>query len=219
MEVAVQDDLHVLARFEGGDPYLWHQARGPGHLLVMTAGWKPEDGQLAISTKFVPLLSGVVELATQTLAVPDAWWVGHESTLSQLPGGDAPKATLVRPDGSELPLAGSDARVGFDQPGIYRLQAGSQSHVFAVNLSQQESQTAAEAHEELAELGLPTADQPAVARQLARRRHQLQQEELENQQRLWQWLLAGALLLIAAESLTASRAPSLSSHQEEGVSV
>ncbi|HEY0455937.1 MAG TPA: BatA and WFA domain-containing protein, partial [Verrucomicrobiae bacterium] len=51
----------VLARFENGDPALMQLPVGRGTLMVLAAGWYPVDSQLALSSKFVPLLYGLLE--------------------------------------------------------------------------------------------------------------------------------------------------------------
>src|SRR5205085_4018031 len=51
----------VLARFENGDPAVVEKAVGKGRLVVLTSGWQPADSQLARSSKFVPLMSALLE--------------------------------------------------------------------------------------------------------------------------------------------------------------
>ena len=46
----------VLARFDDGDPALLDLPLGRGHLFMLTSGWHPADSQLALASKFVPLL-------------------------------------------------------------------------------------------------------------------------------------------------------------------
>ncbi|MEM1222719.1 MAG: BatA domain-containing protein [Verrucomicrobiota bacterium] len=50
----------VLARFDSGDPAWLRYDVGGGALHVLTTTWRPEDSQLALSTKFPPLLHGVL---------------------------------------------------------------------------------------------------------------------------------------------------------------
>ncbi|MEC8973869.1 MAG: BatA domain-containing protein, partial [Verrucomicrobiota bacterium] len=54
------DGVTVLARFDSGAPAWLSARRGAGRLLVLTSGWKPADSQLALSTKFIPLLYSVL---------------------------------------------------------------------------------------------------------------------------------------------------------------
>jgi hypothetical protein len=53
----------VLARFDRGAPAVLEVTVGQGRLYVLTAGWTPADSQLALSSKFVPLLWSLLEIA------------------------------------------------------------------------------------------------------------------------------------------------------------
>ncbi|MFM1945692.1 MAG: hypothetical protein RI897_4674, partial [Verrucomicrobiota bacterium] len=53
----------VVAAFDNGDAFLVDVPLGGGRVLVMTSGWQPADSQLGVSTKFVPLMYRVLELA------------------------------------------------------------------------------------------------------------------------------------------------------------
>ena len=55
------DGIDVLARFDSGAPAWLSARRGEGRLLVMTSGWTPADSQLALSTKFIPLLYSILQ--------------------------------------------------------------------------------------------------------------------------------------------------------------
>src|SRR5262245_3697485 len=59
----------VLARFDDRDPALVEIPLGRGHVFVLTAGWQPADSQLAVSSKFVPLLGGMLDYAVGTKEV------------------------------------------------------------------------------------------------------------------------------------------------------
>src|SRR5262249_42829332 len=54
-------DARVVARFEDGDPAVVEKAVGKGRLVVLASGWGPADSQLARSSKFVPLMSALLE--------------------------------------------------------------------------------------------------------------------------------------------------------------
>src|SRR5262249_31499148 len=53
----------VLARFDKGDPALLQVPAGKGLVFVLTSGWHPADSQLALSSKFVPFLSSLLDLS------------------------------------------------------------------------------------------------------------------------------------------------------------
>ena len=53
----------VVARFDSGDPAWLSFAVGKGTLHVLTTTWRPLDSQLALSTKFPPLLHALLSQA------------------------------------------------------------------------------------------------------------------------------------------------------------
>src|SRR6185369_972006 len=90
--------------------------------------------------------------------------------------------------------------------GVYTATFRGRQYHYAVNLPLDESRTAALAPDELARLGVPlqTTVQLSAAQTQARERH-LQQTELENRQKLWRWLIAGALAVTLGEILLGGR--------------
>lgn len=54
---------NVLARFDSGDPAWVSFTLGKGTLHVLTTTWRPADSQLALTTKFPPLLHGLLSQA------------------------------------------------------------------------------------------------------------------------------------------------------------
>ena len=55
----------MLARFENGDAAVIEKLVGKGRLVVLASGWQPADGQLARSSKFVPLMWALLEPRTR----------------------------------------------------------------------------------------------------------------------------------------------------------
>ena len=73
-----------------------------------------------------------------------------------------------------------------------------------MNLSPEESRTAALAVEELERFGVRLGGKKASA-ELTERKRQLETAELESRQKLWRWLIAAVLGLLAAETFLAGR--------------
>src|SRR5207247_5550374 len=118
--------VKVLARFDNSDPALLQIAVGQGTLLVLTAGWQPTDSQLALSSKFVPLLYSILEQSGGIKAQLSQYTVGDPVPL---PGLDtsAPTnqvASIRKPDGSQAELSKADKFVQTDLPGIYSVTQG-----------------------------------------------------------------------------------------------
>ncbi|HKQ40330.1 MAG TPA: hypothetical protein VJ063_19810, partial [Verrucomicrobiae bacterium] len=77
---------------------------------------------------------------------------------------------------------------------------------FAVNLSPAESKTAPMTIDELEQLGVPVTVAPqarADARPPSARKFQA--AEAENQQKIWRWLIVGALGFVLMETVLAAR--------------
>ena len=53
----------VVAHFDNGEPAILERPMGAGRIFVFTSGWQPEQSQLALSSKFVPLMQSLIDLA------------------------------------------------------------------------------------------------------------------------------------------------------------
>lgn len=81
----------VLARFDNGEPAWLSVKRGKGRIVILLSGWQPRDSQLALSSKFVPLLYGFLEEAGISLEQPAQYLVGDS-----LPGATADKPGFTK---------------------------------------------------------------------------------------------------------------------------
>ncbi len=205
----------VLARFDDGSP-AWVTARvGRGLLWVMTSSWHPADSQLALSSKFVPLLWSLLESSAGLGSGQAQFFVGDEVGLPPWAVAAGAGLTVRTPAGTRTPLpAGAAVFAGTDEPGLYALEApGQPALVFAVNLPPPESVVVPMPVEQLERLGIQLAETGTAAQASAtrpvpveeRRRRSAFFLELEAQQRTWRWLLAAALLVLVAETLLAGR--------------
>lgn len=199
----------VLGRFDSGDPALVEIPAGRGRLLVLTSGWTPADSQLAVSSKFVPLLYSILELGGGLPPAALTYVVGDGLPL---PPADSGRIRVQGPDGPAVELPAGAAR--FDAtaaPGLYRVQAGEgPAAAFAVNLDPAEARTTPLTRDELEALGVSLAGAPTDAAQAAGREVRLHGMETESRQKLWRWFIGAALLVLLLESglagLTARRA-------------
>jgi hypothetical protein len=195
-------DARVLAKFDDGDPALAALPAGRGNLLVLTSGWHPADSQLALSTKFVPLLYSVLELSGGLKAQAAQYFVGDAVPLTL---SNATAAVTVRkPDGREARVTPGSPFAETDLPGIYMVNGTEPPVRWAVNLDPAESQTAPLPLEDLERLGVPLKIQAvAMAKVEEARKERLQAAELESRQKLWRWLLVATLLLLLVETFAA----------------
>jgi len=194
----------VLARFDNGAPAWLVVPAGRGALFVMTSGWHPADSQLALSSKFVPLLHGILEASAGLDSGQAQFFVGDPVTL---PAAEATGARRVRkPDGQTVTLAaGASVFTDTDQPGLYSFDTAAGSRVFGVNLDPAESATAPMPPESLERAGL-IGRAPGVVAPVAQTRESSFIAGLERDQRLWRWLVVAVLLVLLLETVVAARA-------------
>jgi hypothetical protein len=202
------DALRIIARFDDGTPAIWEHTIGKGTLLVFSSGWNPDDSQMAVSSKFVPLMLRIVELSGGEALKSDSWTVGDAVPLPQRDGAGQTSASpvrIVRPDGSAEELApDATAYDGTDTPGIYRLEADGRTLEFAVNLALSESDTAPLQQEQLEQYGVRIGHQPTRA-ETAEAMRQMRDFELEQSQKIWKWLVVAVLCVLGVETWLAGR--------------
>jgi Aerotolerance regulator N-terminal/von Willebrand factor type A domain len=189
----------VLARFDGGDPALVEVPVGQGRLLVLLTGWNPGDSQLAVSSKFVPLIQSILELAGGPADQAWQYFVGDP-----IPLGGGQGSTVRRPDGTAVVLPAGTASFGDTLvPGVYGIESGGRSWRVAVNVAATESRTEPLATDELERYGAPGSKTAPEIAQAAQREALLQAAEAESRQKLWRWLLGATLAVLLVESVVA----------------
>jgi hypothetical protein len=189
--------VSVLAKFDDGSPALTQITIGQGNLLVLAGGWNPDDSQLALSTKFLPLMQTLLDWSGGAAPARAQFEIG-DSIPSPAASGEALR--WQKPDGKLVELAAGKPFTETDLPGIYLVSAGGKVCRFAVNLPLEESRTAPLSPDDLARLGVPVrtaAQLPAAATPVAQRL--LLRTELENRQKVWRWLIAGLLAVALVE--------------------
>jgi hypothetical protein len=199
LDAAALPNARVLARFDNGDPALLEIPKGKGRLLVLTSGWQPGDSQLALSSKFVPLMYSILDQTGGTQPHATQYQVGDDVALTATVAGGP--ITVEKPDGTRVELKSGETRFpGTEAPGIYTMAAAQPPMRFAVNLDAAESRTAPLAVEGLERLGVPLKTQEVeLAKQIEQKRR-LHDAELESQQKLWRKLIVAALVVLLVET-------------------
>ncbi|HET7625856.1 MAG TPA: BatA domain-containing protein [Verrucomicrobiae bacterium] len=202
-EIPAAANAKVLAKFDDDSPALAELKIGKGRLLALASGWNPADSQLAVSSKFPPLMQTVLD------------WSGATSTARfQFSTGDSiPSPALAgngsvewRANGKTETLPAGAAFTKTETPGIYVATFGGSEQRFAVNLPLDESRVAPFSPDDLARLGVPLQSAPELsAAQIRERETRLQNADLENRQKLWRWLIAAALAITFGEILLSGR--------------
>ncbi len=202
MVVDTVPNSRVLARFDNGDPAVVEFSVGKGRVWVLTAGWQPEDSQMALSSKFVPLLYAMLEQSGVVQEQPAQFWIGDAVPLAATPR----PVTIRKPDASEVTWTQGDRFTGTDEPGVYTITSMQPPVSFAVNVPPEESRTAPLPPEELERLNVPLQPQETVSpKQVQQRKEHLQAVQLENRQKLWRWLIVAALMVLVVETWLAGR--------------
>lgn len=173
------DGWNVTARFDDGDAAIAWKSIGAGQAMLLTAGWQPRSSQLALSTKFIPMVSG---------------WLG---------AGDVRLAMTELDVGDPIPAENESL-----SPGRITIDDGIGERIVAVNVAASESETEPIGDEVLEQFGI-TVGQTTMTVDDAVTQRQLRDQELESRQNIWRWLLVVALVCLAIETWWADRASTI----------
>lgn len=194
----------VLARLDSGDAAVVEAPAGAGRLVYLATGWHPDDSQLGLSSKFVPLLYALIEHGGGASLGPQAPLIAGEAIPLAATGGAGGPVTVHVPGGATVSLdAGAEAFDGADTPGVYRFVTARSTHRLAVNLDASESRLAVVPLEQFEVLGAPLEPpKPEVAAQAAEG-VALGATEAEGRQKLWRLFLLATLAVLLIESALA----------------
>jgi hypothetical protein len=155
------DDLpgaEVLACLDSNDPALFELHVAKGSLFVLTSGWHPSDSQLALSSKFVPLLYSILEYDGIFTNRQSQYFVGDYVPISPSTGYRPEELEIHKPDDTVVRLdAGEESFTHTDLPGIYTIQSSAANRVFALNMPASECRTEVMQIEDLEMLGVSLA--------------------------------------------------------------
>jgi hypothetical protein len=225
------DDLpgaEVLAWFDSpqdgqahNDPALFELHVAKGSLLVLTSGWHPSDSQLALSSKFVPLLYSILEYGGIFANRQLQYFVGDNVRISPFTGSGPANTEIRKPDDSVIVLdAGQEIFTQTDQPGIYTIQSSAHNQVFALNLPVRECQTDVLPIEDLEGLGVLLTHSSVISAEHTKLSESYRSTQsrrfrsyagLESEQKIWQWIFVGLLAVSFVEVILAgwlTRSPS-----------
>lgn len=190
----------VLARFDDHTPAITEVPLGTGRLLVLAAGWQPAESQLALSSKFVPLLYSILEYSGAPRPRPAQFLVSNPVPMPSAFEAVSQFA-IAKPDGTSARVRAGGEFTGTDIPGIYTVTFMQFTQQFAVNISPAEMKTAPLPIEDLERMGIPVQTQPAAMTRTAEAStRQLHSAELENRQKLWRWLIIALFVLLMVET-------------------
>jgi hypothetical protein len=198
IDPAALPGARVLASFESRDPAIVRVPLGKGGVIVLTSSWRPADSQLALSSKFVPMLHALLDESAGLPPARAQYFVGDEIPL---PPGPQP-FTMRKPDGTEASVAAGGKFNATDQPGIYIANPGELR--FVVNLDPGESRTSPLAPDSLAARALPIGDKQTSVTAEDAGIHAAA-TEAEQKQKLWRWLVIAAVIFLMVETAVAAK--------------
>lgn len=186
----------MLATYEDDSPAIVEATVGSGKLWLMTAGWQPTESQLALSSKFVPLVSKLYTSGIPWLDLPSSFVIGSVPNELSFTGQQVLDAS-----GKELVTLHSPADWSVvTEPGFYYLADKLGKRPIAFNIASAESLTDTVSADEWERLGVPLKPlQDEAVDQSVRR--QKRDVELEQNQGFWQWLVIAVIALLMVESV------------------
>jgi hypothetical protein len=191
--------LETLATFDNGHPAILSARIGKGTLIVLASGWHPADSQLALSTKFVPLLYGWLAAAgfshdpAATLLVGDA--LPLDATQAQ---------TITDPENKTHSLKPGETFTT-RQIGLHKIQSTAHTQTLAVNLPPDEGRVLPLEPQKLAEYGIKLSKTTETSSASENTDQRLTATDTEQRQSLWWWFLAALLASLLLETAIAGR--------------
>jgi hypothetical protein len=199
------DSFEAIAKFENDSPAVWHREfpESKSHVYVMATGWQPEVSQLALSSKFLPLMNRILELAVRTPQVVDSCTI------------DGP---IQIPTGYDLVSFAGNSPTEIDPelslksqitiPGIYEFSSSTDATQprirIAANVNSSESNTDTMPLDQITAFDVQVGMHSEAETEIANQR-KLRDLDFESRQKLWKWLIIGAIALVIAESWLAGR--------------
>ncbi|QDT33075.1 BatA domain-containing protein [Thalassoglobus polymorphus] len=200
----------VLASFENGSPAIFELKVGSGQLVVFASGWNRSDSDLAVWSKFVPMMNGLLEYLGGQRSFRPVYFAGNKITLQEF-GFIEEKVVLKSPSG-EISSLSNEEPLQLKHPGIYSIGTSEENLSspdavrFAVNLPPDESKTDPLSMDLLSAAGVPIKNVTSLSNSPSPDKvteRQLMNRELESKQQLWKWLLVAAICVLFFETALA----------------
>lgn len=194
-----------LASFDDRSPAILECSAGAGRILVLTSGWVPSESQLAVSSKFVPLIYSLLEYADLASSKTAGSVVGDAIPLE--PAERVATLPVFRPDGKRDSWNAIErpAFTETTEPGIYVFGEGEKSRHVAVNLPPAEGRITPMDLSRLRDAGVRLSggnssveSAHAVDSSIA-----LEESRQEQRQKLWKIIAATVLVVLLLETMVA----------------
>ena len=158
----------------------------------MTTGWQPAESGLALSSKFIPILMGILDPLRSSRRQQLIYESGEKITVADVD-------TVVSVEGFELPdekFNISSNYVQIFEPGFYKIQIpGKEALKVAVQVPTSESNLVPLDEDVFEQYGVKLGRLRTDTERRSSER-QLKIDELERKQRIWQWLIAAGIVVL-----------------------
>lgn len=186
----------VIARYDNQAPWIVQKRIGAGNVWILTCGWQPSASRLALSSKFIPIVMGLLDPDGAIKRSQPSYEVGEKIPIESV-------VRVVDDVGNVLDSeqASLNARfVRIHRPGLFNVELEESTMQLAVHLPLSESRLDPMDADVFEQYGivLNAVESDQARRESAR---QMRIEELEKQQRFWQWMIAMGIVVLAAETL------------------
>lgn len=196
-------DAQVLARFDDGGVALAERQVGDGRVLVVTTSVDDTWTDLPRRPVYLPLMHQLLRHAARATPVPAASTVGDAVNLTAALGTAADRLVLT-PGGASREVSARAGLITLDARGVYEVRLAARPSIagprWAANVSASESDLTAVDEAALQAVVARRATRTSSRAPIAAERP----SDLERPQRLWWWLLAAGLALLAVELLLAN---------------
>ncbi len=200
----------VLASYEDGSVALAERRVGQGSVVAWTSGLDNFWTDFPVHPVFLPFLHQTVRYLARYQAPRVSYRVGSVADLRQYLGREPTTREVVveAPSGKRQvrKLAAGEHAIQLEEAGVYQVRRvaaqGTPVALIAVNVDPEESDLTRINPEEIARAVAASGPAEQASGQLLTG---ITPEARERRQRLWWYLLAGALVLLATESVLARR--------------
>ncbi len=195
-----ESPLQVVAEFDDSTPFLLERKLDTGRIWLLSAGWQPTASGLALSSKFIPIMMGMLDPNGRTRKKQLIHEVGAKFDVSELGDLRVTDSQGQPLDAAQYILADSTLRIL--TPGLFWLEGGQTRRQVAIQLPASECRLTPLDVAQFEQYGvtLGKVESDAQRRESLR---QLQVTELESKQRLWQWLITACIMVLALETFVA----------------
>ncbi|MCW8129812.1 MAG: BatA and WFA domain-containing protein [Planctomycetota bacterium] len=197
-ELKDSQEASVILRFDDGRPALIEKPRGKGATLMFAACLDRRAGDFPLRAIYVPFVRECLHLLSQRAGASGSLGLGDAVAVNA-------GAALTSPAGKEVAAKGEPVEVTLDESGIYRLQDGAHTMLYAVNGAPSEADLTSVSAEDVERRFSPAAEGSIRQTEHGYERVLAPEERLKNEQRgnIGWWLLAAILPLTIAELLLA----------------